>query len=186
MPVINGVISGYNGTILAYGQTSSGKSFTMQGDIKSSSMKGLIPRIAEDIYLKLSNLGNIEFKTTVSVFEIYQEKIRDLLGTNNKNLSIRENQSQGVYVEGLEEINVIESTEILQILDKSISNRTVNSTNMNEYSSRSHLIFLMNLSIINNDDLSKKSSKLYLVDLAGSEKISKTGATGVLLDEARE
>lgn len=185
LPVINGLINGYNGTILAYGQTSSGKSFTMQGDIKNDNMKGLIPRIAENIYYKLSTLGNIEYKITVSVLEIYQEKIKDLLSLSNKNLLIRENQNQGVYVEGLEEINVSDSNEIIKILDRSLSNRTVNSTNMNEFSSRSHLIFQMNLSIINNDDLSKKTSKLYLVDLAGSEKISKTGATGLLLDEAK-
>lgn len=184
-PVVKSIIDGFNGTILAYGQTSSGKSFTMQGVLNDDNLKGLTPRIVEDIFSRLNSMTNISYKVTASVFEIYQEKIMDLLNISNTNLNIRENKAKGIYVENLQEIEVNNLEEVMKLINTSMDNRTVSATNMNETSSRSHLLFSLNVLQINNDDLSQKEGKLYLVDLAGSEKISKTGATGVTLDEAK-
>lgn len=184
-PIVESFIAGFNGTILAYGQTSSGKSHTMQGVLDSPEFKGLTPRIIEEIFSALDKLENINYQVFISVFEIYQEKLKDLLNHNNSNLNIREQKNKGVFIENLMEKEIKNASKAMSLINESISNRTVSSTNMNEYSSRSHLIFLIQLVQLNNDDLSKKSSKLYLVDLAGSEKVSKTGAVGTTLEEAK-
>lgn len=189
LDIIQSLFKGYNGSILAYGQTSSGKSHTMTGIIENTELKGLIPRIVERIFLEIdsNSLLNIEYKVTMSLCEIYQEKIKDLLDTssNKTNLNIREDKSKGVYIDGLTEEDASSSFDLLNSFQKGIRNRVISSTNMNEQSSRSHLIVIMSLSQFNSDDLSKKTGKLFLVDLAGSEKISKTGAVGQTLEEAK-
>lgn len=183
--IVDSVMKGFNGTILAYGQTSSGKSFTMQGVIEDQRLKGIMPRMMDQVFSIVENNSMIEFKITISVVELYQEKLKDLLDPSKVNLNIREDKNKSVYIEGVTEIIAKSSSDVLSILKKGIDNRIVSSTNMNEHSSRSHLILIMNINQFSLEDLSKRSGKLYLVDLAGSEKISKTGATGVTLDEAK-
>uniref|UniRef100_A0A8D0D4A6 Kinesin-like protein n=1 Tax=Sander lucioperca TaxID=283035 RepID=A0A8D0D4A6_SANLU len=149
--IVKDVLEGYNGTIFAYGQTSSGKTHTME----------------------------------VSYFEIYLDKIRDLLDVSKTNLSVHEDKNRVPYVKGCTERFVCSPDEVMDTIDEGKSNRHVAVTNMNEHSSRSHSIFLINVKQENTQTEQKLSGKLYLVDLAGSEKVSKTGAEGAVLDEAK-
>uniref|UniRef100_A0A8C7E535 Kinesin-like protein n=1 Tax=Naja naja TaxID=35670 RepID=A0A8C7E535_NAJNA len=121
----------------------------------------------------------------VSYFEIYLDKIRDLLDVSKTNLSVHEDKNRVPYVKGCTERFVCSPDEVMDTIDEGKSNRHVAVTNMNEHSSRSHSIFLINVKQENTQTEQKLSGKLYLVDLAGSEKVSKTGAEGAVLDEAK-
>ncbi|NXR26286.1 KIF5A protein, partial [Cinclus mexicanus] len=186
MQIVKDVLAGYNGTIFAYGQTSSGKTHTMEGKLHDPQQMGIIPRIARDIFNHIYSMDeNLEFHIKVSYFEIYLDKIRDLLDMTKTNLSVHEDKNRVPYVKGCTERFVSSPEEILDVIDEGKSNRHVAVTNMNEHSSRSHSIFLIHIKQENVETEQKLSGKLYLVDLAGSEKVSKTGAEGAVLDEAK-
>ncbi|KAL1268709.1 hypothetical protein QQF64_034072, partial [Cirrhinus molitorella] len=184
--IVKDVLGGYNGTIFAYGQTSSGKTHTMEGNLHNPQQMGIIPRIAEDIFNHIFSMDeNLEFHIKVSYFEIYMEKIRDLLDVTKTNLSVHEDKNRVPYVKGCTERFVSSPEEVMDVIDEGKSNRHVAVTNMNEHSSRSHSIFLINIKQEHVETEQKLCGKLYLVDLAGSEKVSKTGAAGAVLDEAK-
>ncbi|XP_074802282.1 kinesin-1 heavy chain isoform X3 [Natator depressus] len=184
--IVKDVLEGYNGTIFAYGQTSSGKTHTMEGTLHDPDGMGIIPRIVQDIFNYIYSMDeNLEFHIKVSYFEIYLDKIRDLLDVSKTNLSVHEDKNRVPYVKGCTERFVCSPDEVMDTIDEGKSNRHVAVTNMNEHSSRSHSIFLINVKQENTQTEQKLSGKLYLVDLAGSEKVSKTGAEGALLDEAK-
>lgn len=184
--IVKDVLMGYNGTIFAYGQTSSGKTHTMEGVLGDSYSQGIIPRIINDIFNHIYSMDeNIEFHIKVSYFEIYLDKIRDLLDVTKTNLSVHEDKNRVPFVKGATERFVTSPEEVMEVIDEGKSNRHIAVTNMNEHSSRSHSVFLINVKQENLDDQKKLSGKLYLVDLAGSEKVSKTGAEGMVLDEAK-
>lgn len=184
--IVKDVLMGYNGTIFAYGQTSSGKTHTMEGALGDSIHQGIIPRIINDIFNHIYSMDeNIEFHIKVSYFEIYLDKIRDLLDVTKTNLSVHEDKNRVPYVKGATERFVTSPEEVMEVIDEGKANRHIAVTNMNEHSSRSHSVFLINVKQENLDDQKKLSGKLYLVDLAGSEKVSKTGAEGMVLDEAK-
>uniref|UniRef100_A0A673MRR5 Kinesin-like protein n=1 Tax=Sinocyclocheilus rhinocerous TaxID=307959 RepID=A0A673MRR5_9TELE len=164
--IVKDVLGGYNGTIFAYGQTSSGKTHTMEGNLHDTDAMGIIPRIVQDIFNYIYSMDeNLEFHIKVSYYEIYLDKIRDLL----------DGECGGC----------LNPEEVMDTIDEGKSNRHVAVTNMNEHSSRSHSIFLINVKQENTQTEQKLSGKLFLVDLAGSEKVSKTGAEGAVLDEAK-
>ncbi|KAF4109057.1 kinesin heavy chain isoform X1 [Onychostoma macrolepis] len=184
--IVKDVLDGYNGTIFAYGQTSSGKTHTMEGQLHNSHLKGIIPRIAQDIFDHIYSMDeNLEFHIKVSYFEIYLDKIRDLLDVSKTNLAVHEDKNRVPFVKGCTERFVSSPEDVMDVIDEGKSNRHVAVTNMNEHSSRSHSIFLINIKQENVETEKKLSGKLYLVDLAGSEKVSKTGAEGSVLDEAK-
>uniref|UniRef100_A0A668A1T5 Kinesin-like protein n=1 Tax=Myripristis murdjan TaxID=586833 RepID=A0A668A1T5_9TELE len=184
--IVKDVLEGYNGTIFAYGQTSSGKTHTMEGNLHDTESMGIIPRIVQDIFNYIYSMDeNLEFHIKVSYFEIYLDKIRDLLDVSKTNLSVHEDKNRVPYVKGCTERFVCSPEEVMDTIDEGKSNRHVAVTNMNEHSSRSHSIFLINVKQENTQTEQKLSGKLYLVDLAGSEKVSKTGAEGAVLDEAK-
>uniref|UniRef100_A0A8C4HCD6 Kinesin-like protein n=1 Tax=Dicentrarchus labrax TaxID=13489 RepID=A0A8C4HCD6_DICLA len=184
--IVKDVLDGYNGTIFAYGQTSSGKTHTMEGNLHDTDGMGIIPRIVQDIFNYIYSMDeNLEFHIKVSYFEIYLDKIRDLLDVSKTNLSVHEDKNRVPYVKGCTERFVCSPEEVMDTIDEGKSNRHVAVTNMNEHSSRSHSIFLINVKQENTQTEQKLSGKLYLVDLAGSEKVSKTGAEGAVLDEAK-
>uniref|UniRef100_A0A3P9JCB3 Kinesin family member 5A n=1 Tax=Oryzias latipes TaxID=8090 RepID=A0A3P9JCB3_ORYLA len=184
--IVKDVLGGYNGTIFAYGQTSSGKTHTMEGNLHDPQEMGIIPRIAEDIFDHIFAMDeNLEFHIKVSYFEIYMDKIRDLLDVTKINLSVHEDKYRVPYVKGCTERFVTCPEDVMDVIDEGKANRHVAVTNMNEHSSRSHSIFLINIKQENVETEQKLSGKLYLVDLAGSEKVSKTGAEGAVLDEAK-
>ncbi|XP_066543954.1 kinesin heavy chain [Amia ocellicauda] len=184
--IVKDVLGGYNGTIFAYGQTSSGKTHTMEGKLHDPQLMGIIPRIAHDIFDHIYSMDeNLEFHIKVSYFEIYLDKIRDLLDVSKTNLAVHEDKNRVPYVKGCTERFVSSPEEVMDVIDEGKANRHVAVTNMNEHSSRSHSIFLINIKQENVETEKKLCGKLYLVDLAGSEKVSKTGAEGAVLDEAK-
>ena len=186
MPIINSVLEGFNGSIMAYGQTSSGKTHTMLGpSIDDEENKGIIPRMVGGIFEKIESAAeDIEFSVKVSFIEIYNEKIRDLLNPEKVNLKIGENKDKGVYVREMTETYVGQEDEVFQILKIGNENRAIGVTDMNSQSSRSHSVFILQVEQKNVSDFSSKTGKIYLVDLAGSERLSKTGVQGQALKEA--
>uniref|UniRef100_A0A3B4F457 Kinesin-like protein n=1 Tax=Pundamilia nyererei TaxID=303518 RepID=A0A3B4F457_9CICH len=186
-PLVEGVTEGYNGTIFAYGQTGSGKSFTMQGVSEPATQKGVIPRAFEHIFESIQCAENTKFLVRASYLEIYNEEIRDLLGSDAKQrLELKEHPERGVYVRDLSMHTVHSVGECERIIEKGWRNRAVGYTLMNKDSSRSHSIFTIHLEICStsSDQDHLRAGKLNLVDLAGSERQSKTGATGERLREA--
>ncbi|KAF8636549.1 hypothetical protein AX17_003361 [Amanita inopinata Kibby_2008] len=186
--IVKDVLDGYNGTVFAYGQTGSGKTFTMMGaDIDSEELKGIIPRITEQIFQSIVESDpHLEYLVKVSYMEIYLERIRDLLAPQNDNLQVHEEKSRGVYVKNLSDYYVSSAREVYEIMRTGGAARVVSSTNMNAESSRSHSIFLITIQQRNTDTGAQKTGNLYLVDLAGSEKVGKTGASGQTLEEAKK
>ncbi|XP_042857767.1 kinesin heavy chain-like, partial [Penaeus japonicus] len=184
--IVKDVLNGYNGTIFAYGQTSSGKTHTMEGKLGDPTWQGIIPRIVHDIFNHIYNMEEaLEFHIKVSYFEIYMDKIRDLLDVSKVNLSVHEDKNRVPSVKGATERFVSSPEEVFETISLGKSNRHVAVTNMNEHSSRSHSVFLIQVKQENIENQKKLLGKLYLVDLAGSEKVSKTGAEGSVLDEAK-
>jgi kinesin family protein 5 len=118
----------------------------------------------------------------VSIIEIYMEKIRDLLDPSRPQMKVRESKTRGVYIQGVTEVYVSSVQEVLRCLKIGTSHRTLEHTNMNETSSRSHMVFTLTLYQNNLIDMSARTAKLTLIDLAGSEKVSKSGVEGKLLD----
>lgn len=186
--IVKDVLDGYNGTVFAYGQTGSGKTFTMMGaDIDSDELKGIIPRITEQIFQSIvESDAHLEYLVKVSYMEIYLERIRDLLAPQNDNLQVHEEKSKGVYVKNLSDYYVSSAREVYEIMRTGGAARVISSTNMNAESSRSHSIFLITIQQRNTESGAQKTGNLYLVDLAGSEKVGKTGASGQTLEEAKK
>ncbi|PAA92062.1 hypothetical protein BOX15_Mlig021005g3 [Macrostomum lignano] len=185
-PIVDDVMNGYNGTIFAYGQTSSGKTHSMEGDLDDPVNQGIIPRIIQDIFGYIYGLDSrFEFEIEVSYVELYMEKIQDLLNSSNTNLPIHETEKRVPYIKGVTEVQVWNPDEIFQTIQKGRQNCHVTATNMNAVSSRSHRVFMIKIKRTNTEDQQTLFGKLHLVDLAGSEKVSKTGAEGVTLDEAK-
>ena len=184
---MNDVLSGYNGTIFAYGQSGSGKTYTMYGDnIYDENNRGIIPRLINDIFEFVENADeNITFQFKMSILQIYKENIYDLL-TGENNLKIKENPIRGIYVDKLTEVYIDSFETFMEYIDISQENRIVSETKLNSLSSRSHSILIFEITQnLHNENFSKKGI-LNLVDLAGSEKISKTGAIGETLEEAKK
>ncbi|XP_066978670.1 osmotic avoidance abnormal protein 3-like [Macrobrachium rosenbergii] len=186
-PLVESVLEGYNGTVFAYGQTGCGKSFTMQGVTDPPTQRGIIPRAFEHIFEVIQTTENMKYLVLASYLEIYNEEIRDLLGTDvKKKLDLKEHPDKGVYVQGLSQHPVHNTVECEDLMDRGWKNRSVGATLMNADSSRSHSIFTITLEMMEttgaNDAI--RSGKLNLVDLAGSERQAKTGASGDRLKEA--
>ncbi|XP_076839139.1 centromere-associated protein E isoform X2 [Brachyhypopomus gauderio] len=189
-PLVVSAVEGYNGTIFAYGQTSSGKTFTMMG---SDLTPGVIPLAMTDVFQTINNCPKKEFLLRVSYMEIYNETVTDLLcdSWKRKPLEIREGNYKNVYVADLTEELVTSPEQALAWIRKGEKNRHYGKTKMNQRSSRSHTIFRMILeSRERSDPVSGENadgaiivSHLNLVDLAGAERASQTGAEGTRFKE---
>ena len=199
--IVSSVVQGLNGTIFAYGQTSSGKTYTMQGSgnleqgSSGSSEGGLVHMAAKDIFSQIVNQPSRMFLVRVSFLEIYNEEVRDLLAESNQKVQIREDPRRGVFVQSEEEI-VTDFESLLGILVRGDKSRTFAATGMNERSSRSHTILRITSESREQEqqkenedgnagddsmpasDGAVRVSTLNLVDLAGSESVRHTGATG--------
>ncbi|KAG9397158.1 Kinesin motor domain [Carpediemonas membranifera] len=183
--VLADVLKGYNSTIFAYGQTAAGKTYTMEGpEIHDDHLQGVIARSVATIFDELEGSTNQDWSVTVSMLEIYMERIRDLLDLKD-NLAIYESRTGSVNVPGATEIIVSRREEVLELLREGTRNRAIAANKMNEASSRSHSIFCLTIARKDLITLTQSVSKLYLVDLAGSEKVTKTEAEGLHLEEAK-
>lgn len=188
---LSDLFQGYNGTILAYGQTGAGKSHTMFGRPSTGRQTGdgIIPRLCDKIFTKIAEGSeDIEYTVSVSLMEVYKEHIYDLLDPNSKGkeYSIHEDKVNGVYVKGLSHAFVSSSTEMAQVIKRGHRNRASSATDMNAESSRSHAIVQVMLVQKNIETGELRKSHLFLVDLAGSEKVDRTGASGNSLEEAKK
>ncbi|KAL9233281.1 hypothetical protein vseg_008302 [Gypsophila vaccaria] len=188
-PIVQDVVNSINGTIITYGQTGAGKTYSMEGpgiDKCDDMKKGLIPRVIEGLFEMISSSHEATtFSVKLSMVEIYMEKVRDLFDLSKDNIQIKENKSQGILLSGVTEISVVEAADALQILSSGIANRAVGETQMNMASSRSHCVYIFTVQQDFPSDKRSKTGKLILLDLAGSEKVGRTGAEGKLLEEAK-
>ncbi|XP_034935444.1 kinesin-like protein KIF3A [Chelonus insularis] len=188
-PIVEKVLQGYNGTIFAYGQTGTGKTFTMSGAKTSPQLRGIIPNTFAQIFGHIAKADEHQkFLVRATYLEIYNEEIRDLLGKDqNTRLEVKERPDIGVFVKDLSGYVVNNADDLDRIMTLGNKNRVVGATAMNVSSSRSHAIFTITVesSQLGEDgEQHVKMGKLHLVDLAGSERQSKTKATGIRLREA--
>ncbi|KAL0078861.1 P-loop containing nucleoside triphosphate hydrolase protein [Phycomyces blakesleeanus] len=185
-PILDEVLRGYNCTILAYGQTGTGKTYTMEGDLSDHAGKhgpeaGIIPRTIYKLFETLDAQG-AEYSVRVSLIELYNEEIRDLLNPSDETKSLRifdPSGGAGVRVRGMEESLITNASQGLHILQKGSMYRSIGTTKCNDKSSRSHSVFTLTVRIketLPGGDEVLKVGKLNLVDLAGSENISRSGA----------
>ncbi|XP_073012159.1 kinesin-like protein KIN-1 isoform X1 [Typha latifolia] len=188
MPIVGDALIGINGTIITYGQTGAGKTYSMEGPNIlecDERKKGLLQRVVDELFECIKSFTDKSTYTVkLSMVEIYMERIRDLFDLSKDNLHIKEGK-QGIYISGATEISISNSSEALQCLSHGIANRAVGETQMNLASSRSHCLYIFSVQQESSADERGKTGKLFLVDLAGSEKVEKTGAGGRVLDEAK-
>ena len=202
--VVNSVLKGYNGTIFAYGQTGSGKTYTMVGNFEDNELKGIIPRSFDYIFDEIKKDKEHKYNIKICFIQIYLETIQDLLEPLNKEIRIREDPEHGVYLEGVQWIQVNSTGECSKVFKIGEKNRVTESTMMNTYSSRSHAILIAKIEkniVLSKEkilELSKESNEkikaervmtnsfLYLVDLAGSERVKKSKAVNMRLEEAKK
>ncbi|ONI35420.1 hypothetical protein PRUPE_1G535100 [Prunus persica] len=184
-PMIISVLDGYNVCILAYGQTGTGKTFTMEG---SDTNRGVNYRTLEQLF-KIADERKETFiyNISVSVLEVYNEQIRDLLATSptSKRLEMRQAPEGVHHIPGIVEAKVEGIKEAWNVLQAGSSARAVGSNNVNEHSSRSHCILCIMVKAKNLISGECTMSKLWLVDLAGSERLAKTEVQGERLKEAQ-
>jgi kinesin family protein C2/C3 len=183
-PLVTSILDGYSVCIFAYGQTGSGKTFTMSGPPESP---GINTRSLQELFARKSaRADEYQDELTVSVLEIYNEQIRDLLAADaaSTNLQVRQGPT-GNFVPGLTVVPVQSLDEVFELIKRGNKNRSTHATDMNEHSSRSHSILSIQLRSTNIVAGTVASGKLFLVDLAGSERLSKTGAEGQRLKEAQ-
>ncbi|VDN95965.1 unnamed protein product [Rodentolepis nana] len=190
-PTVVEVLEGYNCTIFAYGQTGTGKTYTMTGE-RSDSLRytwetdptaGIVPRALNQIFSTLEAMG-CDFSVRVSFLELYNEELFDLLssGEGTVRLAIYDdsNKKGSVLVKGLREVAVHNKDEVYGILEKGLIRRQTANTQLNAQSSRSHTVFTVTVHIKESfpeeDEVFLKIGKLNLVDLAGSENIGRSGA----------
>ncbi|KAK0197090.1 kinesin 2 [Armillaria mellea] len=211
-PMLEQVLMGYNCTLFAYGQTGTGKTYTMHGDLVPTAMgnpsvhAGMIPRVLFRLFHALETSGS-DFSVKISYIELYNEELRDLLAPDfpvpsgstqpmskdpSKNgdsgLKIFDDANKrGVFIQGIEEISVKDSADALALLIKGSDRRQVAATKFNDHSSRSHSIFSITIHTKENGVVGEdllRTGKLNLVDLAGSENIGRSGAQNARAREA--
>ncbi|KAI3444673.1 hypothetical protein Pfo_001338 [Paulownia fortunei] len=202
-PVVESVLDGYNGTVMAYGQTGTGKTYTLGrlGD-EDTSARGIMVRSMEDI---LANISPETDSISVSYLQLYMETIQDLLYPANDNISIVEDQKTGdVSLPGATVLEIRDQQSFVELLRLGEAHRIAANTKLNTESSRSHALLMVHVkkSVLGRDDFSLETQdrsnlvgnlrppmlrkgKLIVVDLAGSERIHKSGSEGHMLEEAK-
>ncbi|XP_074141971.1 kinesin-like protein KIFC3 isoform X4 [Sminthopsis crassicaudata] len=184
--LITSCIDGYNVCIFAYGQTGAGKTYTMEGTVENP---GINQRALQLLFSEVQEKSSDwEYTITVSVAEIYNEALRDLLGKEpQEKLEIKlcPDGSGQLYVPGLTEFKVQSVEDINRVFEFGHTNRTTEYTNLNEHSSRSHALLIITVRGTDYSTGLRTTGKLNLVDLAGSERVGKSGAEGSRLREAQ-
>lgn len=140
---IDFVMDGFNGAVLAYGQTSAGKSWTMEGpSIWDSDFQGVVPRSVDKLFEDIEKApSTVQFQIIVSYYEIYCEKVRDLLNPTQTNMKVRETKADGFIVQDVTEVYCTDKESVLRVIELGKTNRVAAPTLMNAESSRSHSIF---------------------------------------------
>ncbi|CAM9924291.1 unnamed protein product, partial [Ectocarpus sp. 6 AP-2014] len=187
-PIVREMLQGFSTTVFAYGQTGTGKTHTMEGDITSAEGMGVIPRSVHAIFDYLDGIS-ADYTVRTSFLELYNEELADLLadGSSKSKVVLREDSKRGVVCCGLEEVQVLTAKDIFNILGKGIQQRKTAATLMNKNSSRSHSIFTLKIMIkecMPDGQEVMRNGQLNLVDLAGSECVGRSGAKNVRAREA--
>lgn len=191
------MLAGYNCTIFAYGQTGTGKTYTMSGDMNEtlgmlSDEAGIIPRVLQKLFNKLEVEGS-DNVVKCSFIELYNEELRDLLSMDDSaKLKIYDDASKrghmSTVVQGMEEKHIKNSAEGIKVLQDGSLKRQVAATKCNDLSSRSHTVFTITTYVKkvneNGGEDYLSAGKLNLVDLAGSENIQRSGAENKRATEA--
>lgn len=159
----------------------------MQGIQRDPALRGVIPRAISDIFDTITNSpANVEFIVKMSVVEVYKEMIRDLIELkSDERIEIREDLQGNTILDGVEESYVGNELEVAELMMNALANRRVGRTNMNEHSSRSHVVTILNIEQNIKSESKVLKGKLFMVDLAGSECLNKTGAVGERMEEAK-
>ncbi|KAM4033694.1 kinesin-like protein KIF19 [Anomaloglossus baeobatrachus] len=182
--LIEGVISGYNATVFAYGPTGCGKTYTMLGTDREP---GIYIRTLNDLFRAIEETSDdMEYEVLMSYLEIYNEMIRDLLNPALGYLDLREDSKGVIQVAGITEVSTINAKEIMQLLMKGNKQRTQEPTAANKTSSRSHAILQVTVrqkSRIKNITQEVRVGRLFMIDLAGSERASQTQNRGQRMKE---
>ncbi|XP_022112111.1 kinesin-like protein KIF9 isoform X2 [Acanthaster planci] len=189
--LVGQLLDGYNGTLMCYGQTGAGKTFTMTGTTENYQQRGVIPRAIAQVYKEIEERGEQAVTVRISYLEIYNEAMFDLLSTLPDAIqalpmmTISEDEF-GVNIKGLSLHLAQNEEEALNLLFEGETNRAIASHTLNQASSRSHCIFTIHVESRSRTDSTAKymKSKLNLVDLAGSERLGKTGSEGKTQQEA--
>ncbi|KAL0005825.1 hypothetical protein SO802_013386 [Lithocarpus litseifolius] len=186
LPIVRDAINGINGTIITYGQTGAGKTYSIEGPgilECGEQKKGILPRVVDGIFehIKSDKMAKYSIKFLTELSSL----LRDLFDLSKDNIQIKESKIQGILLSGATEMSIMDPAEALQSLSTGIANRAVGETQMNMASSRSHCIYIFTVQQELTGDKGMKTGKLVLVDLAGSEKVEKTGAEGRALEEAK-
>jgi kinesin family member C2/C3 len=182
-PLVISAIDGYAVCIFAYGQTGSGKTYTMNGP---SDSRGVNTRALQDLFAIAEERQKEGWQDiiTVSVLEVYNEEIHDLLSGDQTKLEIRKS-AEGNYVPGLTSVETRQIEDVNKLMQVAEKHRSQQATNMNEHSSRSHMMLSVTIASHNTITGHDSRGRLHLVDLAGSERLNKTGAEGKALKEAQ-
>ncbi|XP_073462983.1 kinesin-like protein KIF19 [Aquarana catesbeiana] len=182
--LIEGVISGYNATVFAYGPTGCGKTYTMLGTDREP---GIYIRTLNDLFKAIEETSDdMEYEVIMSYLEIYNEMIRDLLNPSLGYLDLREDSKGVIQVAGITEVSTINAKEIMQLLMKGNKQRTQEPTAANKTSSRSHAILQVTVrqkNRIKNITQEVRMGRLFMIDLAGSERASQTQNRGQRMKE---
>ncbi|XP_005547014.1 kinesin-like protein KIF9 isoform X7 [Macaca nemestrina] len=189
--VVSQALNGYNGTIMCYGQTGAGKTYTMTGATENYKHRGILPRALQQVFRMIEERPTHAITVRVSYLEIYNESLFDLLSTlpyvgpSVTPMTIVENP-QGVFIKGLSVHLTSQEEDAFSLLFEGETNRIIASHTMNKNSSRSHCIFTIYLEAHSRTLSEEKyiTSKINLVDLAGSERLGKSGSEGRVLKEA--
>ncbi|XP_060585541.1 kinesin-like protein KIF9 isoform X2 [Ruditapes philippinarum] len=192
--IVTSALDGYNGTMMCYGQTGAGKTFTMTGATENYAHRGMIPRSISQLFKEIEDRPEFAITCRISYIEIYNETMFDLLSTlpeswnqlnENQPMTICENED-GIYVKGLSCHLVQNEEEALNLLFEGETNRAIASHTLNARSSRSHCIFTVYIETRSRVQSNARYtvSKLNFVDLAGSERLGKTKSEGKTQQEA--
>uniref|UniRef100_A0A7N6BLG2 Kinesin-like protein n=1 Tax=Anabas testudineus TaxID=64144 RepID=A0A7N6BLG2_ANATE len=192
-PVVQGALDGYNGTVMCFGQTGAGKTYTMTGSTESYKQRGIIPRALQEVFREVEKRTEHSISVHLSYLEIYNETLVDLLSPLQdspqrppRGMVVMEEPGRGVFIRDLSLHPVHSEEAALSLLFEGEMNRIIGSHAMNRNSSRSHCIFTLHIESRSQilSDAKYIASKLNLVDLAGSERLGKTGSEGQILKEA--
>jgi kinesin family protein 22 len=174
MPLSKRLLKGENSCLFAYGMTASGKTHTIQGT--ASKNPGILPRLITEILSSLQADTKIESSLSISMLEIYQERIYDLLSTSKEKLTIRDGNGK-VEVNKLSVHPIASSEDAVKLMDIASGKRSKSTTCLNTVSSRSHAVYTVTLERTNKKTRETSSCAFYLVDLAGAERANRTKAT---------
>uniref|UniRef100_A0A9J8ACD0 Kinesin-like protein n=1 Tax=Cyprinus carpio carpio TaxID=630221 RepID=A0A9J8ACD0_CYPCA len=182
--LIEGLISGYNATVFAYGPTGCGKTYTMLGTDREP---GIYVRTLNDLFKAIEETSDdMQYSVSMSYLEIYNEMIRDLLNPSSGFLDLREDSKGEIQVAGITEVSTINAREIMELLMKGNKQRTQEPTAANQTSSRSHAVLQVAVRQQSRcrDILQEvRFARLFMIDLAGSERASQTQNRGQRLKE---